>query len=170
MEMRSGIVRRRGATETVFTAGITVVFLVLLLVNSPPAKGQRETGQVNIGLQAGQPGGVTSKLYRSSPIAYSGLATTDGDDFFTVHLHRVQEHPLPDSLVYAYVGPGILVGGRELDLDPSPEAGVSIQAGLNFYAERFEVFLHVTPTLRFLPSVTPSVGRSVGLRYTLPPP
>jgi len=147
-------------------------FLVLCLLFGggfalPTASAQRTPGSYNVGFQVGKPSGLTGKIYRSNHTAYAGLFTTDGDDSVGLRLHRHWERPLPDSLVYLYAGPGLLVGGNNLDTrDPLPEIGPSIQAGLNFYKKRFEVFLHVTQTLRFLPNVGFSVGGSVGLRYT----
>ena len=133
-----------------------------------PTVAQRTTGTVNVGLQVGQPAGVTGKVYRGPRSAYSGLLTTDGDDFVNLYVHRLHERPLPDSLVHLYGGPGLLVGAHRLDEHvPTPGLGPSVQLGLNFYAERFEVFVQATPVLRVLPSVTPEIGGSVGLRYRL---
>ncbi len=133
----------------------------------PSAAAQQSSGTFNVGLQVGRPGGLTGKIDRPNHTAYAGLLTTDGDEVVGLRLHRHWERPLPDSLVHVYGGPGLLVGGKALD-DPDPllELGSSIQAGLNFYKERFEVFLHVTPTLHFLPNLEMSAGGSVGLRYT----
>jgi len=138
---------------------------VLLL--SPSAAAQRAPGTFNLGMQVGQPSGMTGKLYRSAPTAYAGLFTTDADESAALYLYRLRERPLPDSLMHLYVGPGLLFGAHALDTPtPNPDLGLSLQAGLNFYADRFEVFLHVTPILRFLPKIRPGLGGSVGLRYT----
>lgn len=158
------------ARQWVLAFRCVIASVLVAVIGSSLAYGQRSAHSVTVGLQAGQPGGVTGKLYRSGDIAYDALVTTDGDDFFTVHAHRVWERPLPDSMVYTYVGPGLVFGSRRFDADLSPELGLSAHVGLNFFADRFEVFLQVTPTLRFLPSVRPSVGGSVGLRYALSPP
>lgn len=131
------------------------------------AAAQRAPGAVNVGLQVGDPGGVTAKLYRSRHRAYTGLFTTDGDGF-TLYGHRLLERPLPDSQLHVYAGPGLVVGTRTLnEKTPTPNLGLSGQVGLNFYAKRFEVFLELTPVLRVVPSVTPEIGGSVGLRYRL---
>jgi len=140
--------------------------IVELLAGVGTAGAQRTRGTFTIGPQVGQPAGLTGKLYRSSRTAYAGLLTTDGDDFARLSLHRLRERPLPDSLLHLYLGPGLLVGGRQLDDAPVLQVGASVQVGLNFYAERFEVFVLTTPTVRFLPDVTPTLGGSVGLRYT----
>jgi hypothetical protein len=132
-----------------------------------PAVAQRAPGAVNVGLQVGDPGGVTAKLYRSRHRAYTALFTTDGDGF-TLFGHRLHERPLPDSLLHLYAGPGLVVGTRTLaEKTPTPNLGLSVQVGLNFYAQRFEVFLELTPVLRVLPTFDPDIGGSVGLRYRL---
>lgn len=151
-------------------SALSLLLLGIGLVWPVDSMGQGTDGSVHVGPQVGQPGGVTLKVYRSRHTAYDGLITTAGDNFVTLYLHRVYEQPLPDSLVNGYVGPGILVGGEELDTSPRPKVGMSAQVGLNFYAKRFEVFLHATPTLRFLPDVRPTLGGSVGLRYILHQP
>ena len=150
-----------------FWAGLLLLNGGELFVGTGPVHAQRSEGTVTIGLQIGEPGGLTGKVYRSPHTAYTGLLTTDGDNFAALYLHRLHERPLPDSLLHLYVGPGLLVGAERLTGTPSPRVGLSTQIGLNFYAERFEVFVLTTPTLLFLPDFTPMVGGSVGLRYTL---
>lgn len=151
------------------------VTLVASLVFCPASRAQRSPGNVTTGLQVGSPGGATVKVYRDGHTAYSGLFTTDGDDFTTLFVHRVQERPLPDSLLHGFIGPGGFVGVRYLPDAPVPEIGISALVGLNFYSERFEVFLNLTPTLRLFPksdgarifTLRPNIGGSVGLRYHL---
>ena len=150
-----------------FWAGFLLLGVGDLLFEPTPVRAQRSKGAVTLGLQVGEPGGLTGKVYRSPNTAYTGLLTTDGDDFAALYLHRLHERPLPDSLLHLYVGPGLLVGSKRLTGTPAPQVGLSTQIGLNFYAERFEVFILTTPTLLFLPDFTPTVGGSVGLRYTI---
>ena len=147
---------------------VTGVFLLVVLT-VPRADAQRAPGAWTLGPQVGQPGGLSAKFYRATPIAYDALLTVDGDDFVRGAAYRVWERPLPDSLVYVYYGPGLSVTGRRLDTDPAFEVGLGGRLGLNFYAERFEVFLHVTPLLRLSPRPDPRLGAGVGLRYSLTP-
>ncbi|PQJ35524.1 hypothetical protein BSZ35_13735 [Salinibacter sp. 10B] len=153
----------RGAAQCV------VLFVLLLLGAAIPLKShaQREPGSVTIGFEIGHLGGATAKLYRPDGVSYSTLLTTDGDDFAALYLHRLWERPVSDSLVHIYYGPGLYGRGQQLDVTPTVETGVSGQIGLNFYNERFEVFLHATPILRLHPSLTPRLAGSVGLRYDL---
>ncbi len=146
-----------------------VILLALLIggVLSRPSTAQREPGSVTVGLEVGHLGGGTAKVYRPGAVAYSSLLTTDGDDFVTLYLHRLQERPVADSLVHLYYGPGLYGSGQQLDTTPTLQAGVSAQVGFNFYDGRFEVFLHATPILRVRPSLVPRLAGSVGLRYDL---
>ena len=164
---RSSVIIGTPRRLVVLMAGVLLLGVGLLLFGAAPLHAQRSKGTVTLGLQIGQPGGVTGKIYRSPNTAYTGLITTNGDDFAALYLHRLHERPLPDSLLHLYVGPGLLVGLERLPETPSPLVGLSTQIGLNFYAERFEVFIMTTPTIRFLPNFTPTLGGSVGLRYTL---
>ncbi|WP_233993893.1 RNA polymerase subunit sigma-54 [Salinibacter altiplanensis] len=145
-------------------------FLVLLIatIGGPtPSVAQRQPGALGTGFQVGRPGGLALKWYRSSPTAYDGIISTDGEDFIVGRLHRLWERPVPNSPLHLFVGPGLLVGPSRLAQSPRLRLGLSGEVGLNFYAERFEVFLHVTPTLRFLPSTHVTVDGNVGLRYYL---
>ena len=138
---------------------------VLLGVMVSDALAQRQVGAFGAGAQAGLPGGASLKLYRSNFVAYGILINTDLDDCALVYTHRLWERPIPDSPLWIYLGPGLVAGGERLQEDPEVVLGVSTLAGLNFYTDRFEVFLEVTPRLRITPTVTPRLGGSVGLRY-----
>ena len=167
--------RRNGSHDPDPASSLPVAAVLLVLLFGPglggflpPAAAQRTTGTVNVGVQVGQLGGVTGKLYRGPRTAYTGLLTTDGKEFVDLYLHRLHERPLPDSLVHLYAGAGLVVGAQRLDERvPTPSLGPSAQMGLNFYAERFEVFVQATPTLALLPTVDFKIGGSVGLRYRL---
>ena len=144
-----------------------MLVLALLIATASPAVAQRQPGALGAGFQVGRPGGLALKWYRSSPVAYDGIVSTDGDDFVVGHVHRLWERPLPGSPLHLFTGPGVVVGPSRLAQSPRLRLGLSGEVGLNFYAERFEVFLHVTPVLRFLPSTHVAVDGNAGLRYYL---
>jgi len=160
-----------GATDGVRRRIFQLVAVVILggtfLSTSLRAQPQVTAGRVSVGLQAGSPGGVTSKFYRSNRIAYDAVFTTDGNDFVTLHLHRLWERPLSNSFVRVYAGPGLLVEGRELGVRPTPQAGLSGEIGLAIFIERFEVFIHATPAARLVPNQWARLGGSIGLRFRL---
>jgi hypothetical protein len=153
----------RAVVRLFLLSGLLAILVGLLL--PPSALAQRGPGSTGTGVQIGDPGGLTLKWYRSAPIAYDAVISTDGDDFVVAHAHRLWEQPLPESPLHVYVGPGILAGAEKLSAPLQLRLGASAEAGLNFYAERFEVFLHVTPTLQFLPDRDVGVDGIVGLRY-----
>jgi hypothetical protein len=154
---------RRIGLRPPLTALLLVAIAGLLLPGA--AWAQREAGTVGTGFQVGSPGGLSLKWYRSAPIAYDAVVSTDGDDFAVAHVHRLWEQPLPNSPLHLFVGPGLMSGAEKLDAPLRLRLGVSGEVGFNFYAERFEVFLHVTPTLRFLPDRDARLDGIVGLRY-----
>ncbi len=147
-----------------------MLVLALLIATASPAVAQRQPGALGAGFQVGRPGGLALKWYRSPPVAYDGIVSTDGNDFVVGHVHRLWERPLPDSPLHLFAGPGVVVGPSRLAQSPRLRLGLSGEVGLNFYAERFEVFLHVTPVLRFLPSTQASIDANAGLRYYLRSP
>jgi hypothetical protein len=148
---------------------LLALLIVLITVGgvASPSVAQRQPGALGTGFQVGQPGGLALKWYRAAPITYDGILSTDGDDYIVARVHRLWERPIPDSPLHLYVGPGLLAGPSQLRQSPRLRLGLSGEAGLNFYAERFEVFLHVTPTLRFLPNTQWILDGNVGLRYYL---
>ena len=146
----------------------SVLVLVLsIAATAASAVAQREPGALGAGFQVGRPGGLALKWYRSSPAVYDGILTTDGDDFVVGHVHRLWERPIPDSPLHLFAGPGVMIGPSRLARTPRLRLGLSGEVGLNFYAERFEVFLHVTPVLRFLPNTDVAIDGNAGLRYYL---
>ncbi len=154
--------RARRVLPTLLPAALVVL---AGLLHPGPASAQRQPGTAGGGFQVGRPGGLALKLYRANDIAYDGVISTDGDDYIVGHYHRLWEQPLPNSPLHLYFGPGLLAGAENLGRPPQLRLGLSGEAGLNFYAERFEVFLHVTPTLRFLPNTNVTLDGNVGLRY-----
>jgi len=144
-----------------------MVVLGIALLEPVPTYAQREPGSLTVGAQAGRTSGLTVKLYRRPDTAYEALLTFDGDDFIQLGLFRLRERPVPDSLVHAFYGPGVFVGERGPTTGPTPEFAVGGKVGINFYAERFEVFVHVTPATRVYPNFAPVIGGGFGLRYDL---
>lgn len=144
-----------------------MVALGVALLAAAPTQAQREPGSLTVGAQVGRTGGLTVKLYRRPDAAYEALLTFNGDDFVQLGLFRLRERAVPDSVVHAFYGAGVLIGERTPTTGPTPEVAVGGKVGINFYAERFEVFVHVTPTTRVYPSLAPFIGGGFGLRYDL---
>lgn len=139
-----------------------------LLPAVPSAHAQNPAGDVGVGGQLGEPSGITIKLYERPGFAYELLAAWDLDDFFFMNGHALYESAIPDAPLRFYLGPGVLVGVREGRPDDSDFViGISGEFGVNYFVERFEVFLHLTPRLGVIPSTEGDVGGGIGLRYYL---
>lgn len=152
----------------VYRTAMMAALLGLLLALLPPnATAQRQVGAFGVGARVGLPGGAALKVYRPDDVAYDVAFTTDFRERGLLYVHRVWERPVPDSPLWYFIGPGILGGVQTPVRTAEAVAGASLTAGLNFYAERFEIFLQATPRLRLLPAVDPRLGGSVGLRYYL---
>ena len=63
-----------------------------------------------------------------------------------------------------YLGPGAFVIIKERR-DDDILLGISGNFGINFFIERFEVFLQITPRLSVVPDTDGDVCGGVGLRY-----
>ena len=132
-------------------------------------------GRVGIGGQVGDPSGITVKVYRrnverdgilKAAKAYSFLVAWDLDDFFYVNAHALHEHALEDSPLNYYLGPGLIVGFKESGSNNAEVvAGVSGDFGVNFFTERFEVFLGLTPWFRVFPDPGLHLSGGIGLRF-----
>ena len=148
---------------------IVVVFVFLLSVPAlMSARAQSPAGDLGLGGQIGDPSGITLKMYPRTGFAYEFLAAWDLDSFFFLNGHALFERPIPDSPLRYYLGPGVVVGVQE-NTGPREEndfvLGISGQFGVNFFVERFEVFLHLTPRLNVIPNTRGDFGGGIGLRY-----
>ena len=129
------------------------------------AQTKTSKGRIGIGAQVGDPTGMTLKIYQRKDLAYHVLAAWNLDDFFSINAHLAFEHPITDSPLRYFLGPGLLLGWEKRAKDTELRAGISVLAGLNFFMEKFEVFLAATPNLRLVPNTVATVGGAVGLRY-----
>jgi len=109
---------------------------------------------------------VTLKLYQNPGFAYDFLAAWDFDRHFYLNVHGLYERPIPDSPLRYFIGPGGYIGIRSHPRrDNDVTLGVSAAFGVNFFVERFEVYLQVTPRLDLTPATQGDFGGGVGLRY-----
>jgi hypothetical protein len=142
-----------------------------LCVAAHPAQAQRTTGATGLGVQAGDPSGVTLKLYNADQPSYDFLAAwslTD-NDFFFLNAHALFERSLSaedvEQPVQWYIGPGAYIGvsdngGSEAGLGVSGTIGIDI-----LLDERFEVYLQATPRFELIRETEPHLGGGLGFRY-----
>lgn len=154
--------------------GLGPVFALLVLTLSLPesAEAQAGAGSWGIGAHLGDPNGLTLKTYTASPVrrggasfnAYDLLFGWDFDDFFFANVHALHEARLGDSPLNYYLGPGLFLGFYDRG-DDEVVFGISGQFGINYYVERFEIFLQVTPRLQLVESTDGDFGGGIGARY-----
>lgn len=132
-----------------------------------PAEAQRVPGNVGIGLQLGDPSGVSLQFYSREP-AWDFLAAWDFDDFFFLNVHALYDRPLGDRRdFFLFYGPGGFIGFRDRDRrdDDDVVVGISGTIGIGFLIEEFEIFGRITPRLSLVPDTDGDVGGGIGARY-----
>lgn len=150
-----------------------VLFAAALCAASLPAQAQRTPGTAGIGVQAGEPSGITLKIYNPDRPSYDFLAAWSfvGDNSFFLNAHALFERSLftenVEQPVQWYIGPGAYIGISD---EAGPEAGLGISGtiGLDILlADRFELFVQATPRFELVRETEPHIGGGLGLRYYL---
>jgi hypothetical protein len=144
---------------------VAICSIALTCPRSADAQTNVPPGSVGLGGQIGSPSGITLKWYEGPGRAFDLFGAWDLDDFFFLNLHMLFERPLTDSPLNLFYGPGAYIGVHERRGDDDLVVGISGNFGLNFFTERFEVFLQLTPRLNIVPDTEGRVGGGVGLRY-----
>jgi hypothetical protein len=159
-------------------AGWLSLALALCLASGVQAQDvstQRLRGRVAVGGQVGSPSGLTVKLYKPTGLPIDDLLATKAIELLAewdfeqaaLHLSVINERPLQQSPLHFFIGPGIVLGAKIQNQPAKLIFGVIGNAGVNFFLERFEVFLHLTPQLNFTPGIDGFFGGGIGLRYFL---
>lgn len=126
-----------------------------------PAQAQRSP--LAIGAQIGSPTALTVRFPARAAASWTGtLAFHKGGA--TLGLNRQYEYPFTESPLHYYVAPGGYLGSNG---DDDLAVGATLPLGVNFYQDRFEVFLQLIPTLAVLPNTDFDVGAAVGVRFAL---
>ena len=157
-----------GRSRNILRRGIILLFFFFFIASTfkQEAQGQSRPRSIyGIGGQIGEPSGISYKRFFKVGYAVDLLAAWDLNESFLAGMHVVNEQPIPDSALNLYLGPGMYAGLTHTKNRAQLRTGFSIQAGLNFYSRRFEVFLQTTPTFDLVPRQTLGLGGSVGLRY-----
>ncbi|NRB49680.1 MAG: hypothetical protein HRU41_18510 [Saprospiraceae bacterium] len=123
-----------------------------------------------IGIQLGQPAGISIKKHNSAGMSADILLAWDLDDFFFVNLHGVWEKDVSgaNGLYFVY-GPGVFAGFRERNRNRNDDdelfLGISGTFGLSYYIDQFEIYLRLTPRLAVIESTDGDVGGGLGFRF-----
>lgn len=148
---------------------LAALFIVGLCASPLSAQAQRAPGAAGLGVQAGEPSGITLKLYNPNQPSYDFLAAWSFDDFFFLNVHALFESRLSaenvEQPVQWYIGPGAYIGVSD---DEGSEAGLGVSGtiGLDILlADHFELYLQATPRFELVRETEPNLGGGIGLRY-----
>lgn len=143
------------------------LFVLTTAFMASPAAAQPTGGDVGLGLQLGEPSGVTLQFYNAGGPSWDFLAAWDIDDFFFLNVHGLFYRPLGnDRRVHLFYGPGAFIGFRDRgSSDDDVVIGISGTLGIGFMIESFQIFGAVTPRLSVVPDTDGDVGAGVGVRY-----
>lgn len=147
---------------------VGVFALLLLAALGRPPQSLAQSERLGIGGLTGSPSGVTLKLYLRSDRAIDAVGSWSvgrANGTTRLYFHSLRERPIRGSPLNFFRGPGLILGTNRQGEDSRFVMGISGLFGLNFFVERFEVFLHAMPRLEMNPAVKGYVGGSVGLRY-----
>lgn len=150
-----------------YLSAVVVVFLLSGLATAP-VQAQRTPGAAGLGVHAGEPSGVTLKIYNPDAPSYDVLtAWSFYDDFFFLNVHALFEQPLSaqnvDKPLQWYLGPGAYLTVAD---DNEAGFGISGTIGIDLLlADHFEVYLQATPRFELVGETKPYLGGGLGLRY-----
>ena len=144
----------------------TLLVIAVLFCGVSTAHAQTNTpaGSFGIGGHIGDNSGLTLKAYQRAGFAYDMLASWDFDDRLFLHMHGLYERAIDGSPLNFYLGPGAFIDVHDRRSD-NVRVGISGNFGLNFFADRFEVYLQLTPRLSIVPGTESDIGGGVGIRY-----
>ncbi len=148
---------------------LSLVVHAICISGSATAQSGKYTGAIGVGAQAGSPTGLTLKYYPRKDIGLVFLGSWSLERFLLFSMHVTYEYPIPDSPLRFFIGPGIDIGREGDEENSDVQFSITVMPGLNFFTERFEVFLQALPGIKFSQSSEFTLGGAVGLRYFLWP-
>ena len=153
---------------------LSFLLFFIALLTSYALHAQPTAGRVGLGIQFGEPSGLSLRFYQSGGMSPDILLAWDLDDFFYANVHGTWEKPLGGSgQVNFFYGPGAFIGLRErrdrgfFNGDNDVNFGISGTIGLNVYVERIEIYLRLTPRLLLVDRTDGDVGGGLGFRFYL---
>jgi hypothetical protein len=143
----------------------------LCLLSASAALAQRPSG-VGIGVQIGSPSGLSVNLPTGGRATIDLLAAWDLDDFFFLNGHALFQQQLgSEPRLGVFYGPGAFIGVRDRGrdrrwyFDDQIYLGASGTIGLNYFIDRFEIYLGATLRLQLIDRTSGSIGGGLGVRY-----
>ncbi len=148
-----------------------VFFVTLVLViawAARPVEAQPQADGLGVGLQLGEPSGVTLQWHNPRSLSWDFLAAWDFDDFLFLNVHGLYYSGLGrDNVVHVFYGPGVFIGIEDggNDGDDETVVGISAALGIGFMLEQIQLFASITPRLSVAPDTEGRVGAGIGARY-----
>jgi hypothetical protein len=156
---------------TTMMNGLMTVALCFALAG--PVLAQRPSG-VGIGIQIGQPSGLSINLPTGGRATIDLLAAWDLDDFFFLNGHALFQQQLgSEPRLGVFYGPGAFIGVRDRGrdrrwyFDDQIYLGASGTIGLNYFIDRFEIYFGATLRLQLIDRTSGGIGLGLGVRYYL---
>lgn len=148
-----------------FSLAFVLLSVFPFLTSPSPAQDSRSQGRLGLGGQVGTPDGITTKYYFRKDMGIIVVSSINLEQFLSLSSYLIYENPIPDSPLRLYVGPGASIGRDDSSKKLIQTASLSVVAGLNFFVEKFEVFLQTNPSVEITPVSSLELGGAVGLRY-----
>lgn len=149
-------------------------FMMLGCLIVSEAYAQPSSGRFGLGIQFGEPSGLSLRIYQPGGMSADILLAWDLEDFFYANVHGTWEKAIGDSEDFNFFyGPGVFLGLRErknqgfFEGDNDVNLGISGTAGVNVYVERVEIYLRITPRLLLIDRTDGDVGGGLGFRFYL---
>lgn len=153
---------------------IRLFILACCFFSLPKLYAQPSGGNFGLGIQFGEPSGLSLRIYQPGRMSADILLAWDLDDFFYANVHGTWEKSLAGSGDFNFFyGPGAFIGLRErnnrglFDGDNDVNFGISGTAGFNVYIDRIEIYLRITPRLLLVDRTDSDVGGGLGFRFYL---
>lgn len=142
-------------------------------MNGQTIKAQPSAGSWGVGIQFGEPSGLSVKRYNPGAMSFDALLAWDLDDFLFVNVHGLWEKRMAGlAPLNVYYGPGAFIGIIDRgpkrffnDSDEEVALGISGTVGLNYYIDQFEIYLQLTPRLQLIEETDADVGGGLGFRF-----
>ena len=135
------------------------------MLSATDGSGQRAAGDVGLGIQVGQPTGLSLKIYNPGT-STDFLAAWDWNEFVFLNIHAIFDIKLNDqNTIHFFYGPGGFIGVHSKPHKKRTDFGISGNFGIDFLIQKFEIFVQATPRLSLKNTEKLNVGGGVGFRY-----
>lgn len=142
----------------------------LILILLPGAAQAARHGNVGIGLQLGEPTGLSAKFWTGGSNAVDALIGWNlVANKFTVQAGYLWHFPQPvrSGSFNLYVGVGGILGGGSNRNTGEGEAllGVRVPLGLEYIYRSFGFYAQLDPRVNLLPGIGLGLGGGIGVRF-----